>query len=94
MIAAALTLLLSAQSADALVEGARERLKAGCERPDGSSCDAPSPDAEFRIDVDGEAAGATGKDRAVRDDGRRCAVTGPTICTRPPRRILSAPLPK
>ena len=42
--------------------------------------------------IDGAAAGATAKDRAIGEDGTRCSIVGSRVCTRKPRTVLSAPL--
>lgn len=84
-----LMLLLAGQAADAdaMMKGAGARLSVPC----GEACVAPSPDLRYRIDTE-EPAGLDPKDRALADKAGRCAVVGDRICTRPPRRLWSAPL--
>jgi hypothetical protein len=80
-----LALLLQADAAT-LMKAAGARLGARCE----GSCDAPPPDAAFRVEREADG-GPRLKQRAVTETGTRCD-TGARVCTRPPRTLLSAPL--
>lgn len=63
--------------AGALMKTAADRLAATC---DGADCAAPPANDRYRIASE-EAAAATSKDRAIRDDGTRCNVVGFKRCT-------------
>ena len=80
-----LMLLLLGGDPDVLLKSAGSRL----------SIIDPTPVApvrsRYRLDSQFEAA-PTLKDRALREDGRRCQVVGPRMCTRPPRTLLTAPI--
>lgn len=88
MIAAlALALLVQQPAGDALLKSANKRLNVPC----GPECDPPKPDERYRLgDTDEADARAP---RAVDDTGGKCSVVGDRLCTRPPRKLFSTPLP-
>ena len=89
MSAALLLLLLAQQPAgDALLKGANERLRPPC----GPECDPPKPDERYRLG-DADEAGPR-PPRVVDDTGGKCSVVGARLCTRPPRKLFSTPLPQ
>ena len=48
-------------------------------------------DRRYRIEEDG-ATSPTAKDRAIAENGQRCALIGGRLCTRKPRTVFSAEL--
>lgn len=91
MSAALALLLLAGQQpppADALMKGAGDRLSVPC----GPECERPKADERYRLgDADENGPHAP---RAVDDTGARCSVVGARVCTRPPRKLFSTPLPQ
>jgi len=76
--------ILQLASADPLLTTAAGRLNA--------TDPAPTETKRSPYRIDSEAAGATSKDRAIREDGTRCSVVGSRVCTRKPRTVFSAPI--
>ena len=86
MTLAALLLLAVPQDAGTLMRNAGAKLNAPCV----TDCGPPPPDRRYRVDREADLGDR--KAGAVNETGRRCAIDGPTLCTRPPKKLLSAPL--
>lgn len=65
-------------------------MKVAAEHRSTLAADAEAPSrSPYRLEPEA-ADGTDGKAAAVRTTGARCAVTGPTLCTRKPRTIFSS----
>lgn len=81
-------LLLSLLAADpvTMMKTAADRSPDACAD---AACGEPARRSRYRLDPNVDD-GVDGKSVAVRTTGSRCAVTGPTLCTRKPRTIYAA----
>lgn len=78
--------LLATDPTTAMMRTAADRSPAACAD---AACGEPPRRSPYRLDPNVDA-GDDGKGVAVRTTGRRCAITGPTLCTRKPRTIYAA----